>query len=1213
MAKKHLIKLLFLFTLTSFSQTQFWSDTFEDVGAPSSGTRNPSVNNSSGGPPATRYFWRCGTSDISTVNVYSGFQGVKFFAGEDHRLSPIVQSGAQNILWPSINISGKTGLSFKGLLASGNGAGNSWDTPPNSPIADYIIIEYRIDGGVWTDGLRFFASSPTISTPLSLETTGDSIGEGLVILNSPVFSEFSFNIPTTGTLLDLRLKVHSNSTSEEWAADNFRLYEVTCLSPTLNLVGQTNVLCNGASNGSATVTANGGAPFTYTWSPSGGNAATASGLSAGVYTCVTTNSCGLTASRTVTITQPASAVSTSTGVTNVLCNGGSTGSATVTASGGTPGYTYLWSTTQTTSVITGLNAGVRTVTVTDANGCTSIKSITINQPATAVSTSTSVTNVLCFGGSNGSATVTASGGTPGYTYLWSTAQTTSVISGLNAGVRTVTVTDANGCTNIKSITITQPATAVSTSTAVTNVLCNGGNSGSATITASGGTGPYSYLWSTAATTSVISSQTSGIKTVTVTDANGCTSVNSVNITQPALAITTTTGATNVLCFGGSNGSATVTATGGTPGYTYLWNSSQTTSVITGLNAGVRTVTVTDANGCTSIKSISISQPATAVSSSTTVINVLCNGGSTGSATVTASGGTAGYTYLWSTAATTSVITGQTSGVKTVTVTDVNGCTSVNSVNITQPATAVTSSTALTNISCNGGSNGSATVTASGGTAGYTYQWSTAATTSVITGQTSGVKTVTVTDANGCITVNSVNITQPTAITATQSQTNITCNGSSNGLANVNASGGTGSLTYSWSPSGGTLATASGLSAGNYTCTITDANSCSIVKAFTITQPSIITASVILTASPGCSLSNGSITVLASGGTGSLSYSWSPSGGTSSTTSGIPAGSYTCTITDVNSCSINISQSLSNPNSPSVNATTSNAGCAGQTNGSITLNVTGGNPGYTYSWSPSVSTNSLATSLGAGVYNATVTDASNCTSSQSYTLTAFPLPTVIANNSNPVLCSGGSVTLNGSGASTYTWSGSVTDNVAFTPTATSSYTVTGTDGNGCTNTAITSVSVNALPSISTITTDTILCTGQTATLSAGGAATYTWNPGGAGTSIAISPTVTTVYTVTGTDANGCVNSSMITQTVSACTGLSELEFTNGDLIVYPNPSSGILTVITKINSPITIYNIVGELILESDSKTETTVIDLNQQANGIYFVRIGAITKKIIKQ
>jgi len=1032
---------------------------------------------------------------------------------------------------------------------------------------------------------------------------------------------------TTGLYTGAAATIASTILTNDGGSDFYlaRIHDpiISCQSPTLNLLGQTNVLCNGGSTGSATVIASGGSPFTYTWSPSGGNAATATGLSVGIYTCVTTNSCGTTASRTVQITQPASALSTATAVTHVLCNGGSSGSATVTSSGGTAPYTYLWSTAQTTSVITGLNAGVRTVTVTDANGCTSVKSITITQPATAVSTSTAVTNVLCNGGNNGSATVTASGGTPGYTYLWSSAQTTSVITGLNAGVRTVTVTDANGCTSIKSITISQPATAVSTSTAVTNVLCNGGSNGSATVTASGGTGVFTYLWSTAATTSVISGQTSGVKTVTVTDANGCTSVNSVNITQPATALSTSTTVTNVLCFGGSTGSATVTASGGTSSYTYLWSTSATTSVITGQTSGVKTVTVTDANGCTSVKSVNITQPATGVSSSTAAANVSCNGGANGSATVTASGGTGGYTYIWSTSATTSVITGQTSGIKTVTVTDANGCTSVNSVNITQPATALNTSTAITNALCNGGTGG-ATITATGGTAGYTYLWSTSATTSVITSVLAGVYTATVTDSNGCTSIKSVSITQPTALSTATAITNVLCNGG-NGSATITASGGTAGYTYLWSTAA-TTSVISSVPAGVYTATVTDANGCTSIKSVSISQPSAITASVVSTTSPGCGLNNGAITVNASGGTGSLSYSWSPSGGLSSTTSGIGAGSYTCIITDANNCSSTISQSLSNPNSPSVSATVVNAGCTGQTNGVITLTVTGGTPSYSFNWSPSVSTTSIATNLGSGVYNATVTDANNCQTTQSFSITSFPLPTVIG--SGPATaCPGTTICLTHSGALSYQWTGPCGfSSLSSAPPCFNIsvgcggvFTVSGTDINGCSNSATINVVVHPYASATAVTSASLICTlptQQSATLSATGALSYTWSPGGTGSSIVVSPTVTTTYIVVGTLGNGCVQGlGAITQSVSACTAVSELQMRDAELMVFPNPTDDFITLIVPTtDSTFEVFNSLGEkLVLSGKLRGESIEISLVDQPSGIYFIRVGSLTKKVIKR
>lgn len=522
-----------------------------------------------------------------------------------------------------------------------------------------------------------------------------------------------------------------------------------CFPATLTS-SQTNI-CTVSGTGSATITASGSSPYTYTWSPSGGNAPTAISLSAGNYTCEVTNKCGAKASKTINIKQSVTALATSSTAISTLCNGSSNGSATITASGGTSPYSYLWNTTDTISVITGQMASTYTATVTDNIGCTSVKAITIGQPA-AIVTSATVSNVLCNGGSTGAATVTPSGGTSPFTYLWNTGATTSVTTGLMIGAYTANVTDNNGCTSVESVNITEPSTILPSFSTIGN-SCFGGSTGSATLTPIGGTSPYTYVWSTGATTSFITTQMAGVKTVTLTDANGCTQINTVTITQPATAVASSTSAINILCNGGSTGTGTITASGGTSPYTYLWNTSATTSVITGQMAGVKTVTITDLYSCKKITSLTITQSA-AIAISTTVTNVLCNGGSTGAASVTPSGGISPYTYLWNTTATISVITGQVAGVKTVTITDANSCTVTNTLAITQPAPFIISATTNNTLLCVGQT---ATLTASVGATSYT--WNTAATSAVITitPTTNTSYTVTGTNASGC--TNTAIITQ----------------------------------------------------------------------------------------------------------------------------------------------------------------------------------------------------------------------------------------------------------------------------------------------------------------------------------------------------------------------------------------------------------------------------------------------------------------------
>ncbi|AWG27077.1 beta strand repeat-containing protein [Flavobacterium kingsejongi] len=859
--------LLYLCSFRGMAQTQFWSDTFEDTGAPSTGVRTPSIAEFAiGGPPATAYFFRTIPTGINLQNgPYSGFQGSKVWAAEDIDKGPSGVNNSispnQQVTWASINIAGKSGLSFKGIFAANN-FNASWNGTSFAPNQDFIAIEYRIDGGSWTKIIAFYAGSTATTNALSLDTDGDLIGDGAAL--SYAFSEFTATIPGTGTLLEIRLNCSANGTDvQEFAVDNFRLFETpACTAPVITANPPNRAICVG-NNTTFAVTATGAT--TYKWQVDQTGSGTYTDLAntapySGVTTTTLTIS-GATAAmssyryRAVAINGIASCFTnsnygtltvsniTSTGAqNNIVCAGSCTGSAAVNATGGIGTYTYSWAPSGGTgSIATGLCAGNYIVTITDAIGCTATRNFTITTSGTPITTTGSQTNVSCNGGTNGTATVVAAGGTPAYSYLWSpSGGTGATASGLAAGAYTVTVTDANGCSTTRNYTITQPA-AITTTGSQTNVSCNGGSNATASVSATGGTGTYTYSWApSGGTGATASGLTAGAYTVTVTDANSCTTTRNFTITQPA-PLTTTGSQTNVSCNGGSNGVASVTANGGTGTYTYSWSpSGGTASTASGLTPGAYTVTVTDANSCTITRNFTITQPS-AITTTGSQTNVSCNGGSNGVASVTATGGTGTYTYSWSpSGGTAATASGLVPGAYTVTVTDANGCTRTRNYTITQP-TAITASTSQTNVSCNSGSNGSASVTVSGGAGGYTYSWApSGGTAATASGLVAGAYTVTITDANSCTITRNFTITQPSLLTTTGSQTNVSCNGGSNGSASVTVSGGTAGYTYSWSPSGGTAATASGLTAGAYTVTITDANSCTTTRNYTISQPSSIT-------------------------------------------------------------------------------------------------------------------------------------------------------------------------------------------------------------------------------------------------------------------------------------------------------------------------------------------------------------------------------------
>ena len=436
------------------------------------------------------------------------------------------------------------------------------------------------------------------------------------------------------------------------------------------------------------------------------------------------------------------------------------------------------------------------------------------------------------------------------------------------------------------------------------------------MSATGGTPAYTYSWApSGGTAATATGLTAGTYTVTVTDANGCEAMQSFTITQPTQLVASASAQTNIACNGGSNGSATVSATGGAPAYTYSWApSGGTGATASGLAAGTYSVTVTDANSCTTTQSFTLTEPAILVASAGSQTNVSCNNGSNGSATVNATGGTGTYTYSWSpSGGTAATASGLAAGTYIVTVTDANSCTTTQSFTLTEPASLVANPVAHTNVSCFGGTNGSATVSATGGTGTYTYAWApSGGTAATASGLAAGTYTVTVTDANSCTTTQSFTLTEPSVLVASAgSQTNVSCNGGSNGSATVNATGGAGGYTYSWWPSGGTAATASGLIAGTYTVTVTDANGCTATTNYTITQPAALNFTT--TTFPGYdfnTLYSQNIDVIGGTGvkiftvtTGDLpsGFILSPFGTITGTSTQIADSNFTVTVTDGNSC------------------------------------------------------------------------------------------------------------------------------------------------------------------------------------------------------------------------------------------------------------------------------------------------------------------------
>ena len=684
----------------------------------------------------------------------------------------------------------------------------------------------------------------------------------------------------------------------------------SCPTLTLSVASQTNVNCYGASTGSATINSIGGTgPYTYTWSPSGGNSSSANSLIAGVYTVSVKDANLCPGTLTVTITQPtASLTANITGTTQATC-GQANASATVTASGGTTAYTYSWIPSGGTAITTNsLGAGSVSVIVTDAKGCTKTALTTITSASGPTLSVVSQTNVNCFGASTGSATVNSIGGTGPYTYTWNPGNLNGATqTNLAAGIYTIVNTDAGGCSGSGTVTITQPTASLTANiTATTQATC-GQTNASAAVTASGGTTAYTYSWVPSGGTAITTNSLgAGSVSVIVKDAKGCAKTAITTITSASGPTLSVVSQTNVNCFGASTGSATVNSIGGTGPYTYTWNPGNLNGATqTNLAAGIYTIVNADASGCSGSGTVAITQPTASLTGVTTTSNTTC-GGSTGSATVTASGGTLGYTYNWSpSGGSSNIATGLTAQNYVVTITDAKNCTVTASALINSIGGPTVSITSQSNIPCSGGNVGSATVSAVGGSGTYTYTWSpSGGNASSASNLGAGMYTVAV-SSGGCIGTTIVTITQAPTLTLNLSSTSATCT-AFNGSASVIATGGSSVYTYTWSNSSNT-SSISALAGGIYTVNVNDGAGC--IKTGTVAV-AVSTITFVIDA--------GNYTTIPTGGSAALNgtvpvgstYTWSPSNTLSCSNClnpiATPAQSttYTLSVTNTNGCQMN---------------------------------------------------------------------------------------------------------------------------------------------------------------------------------------------------------------------------------------------------------------------------------------------------------------------
>ncbi len=909
--------------------------------------------------------------------------------------------------------------------------------------------------------------------------------------------------------------------------------------------GNNALICEGAS---ATLTASGGG--NYLWSPGGSTTSTTvvTPAQSQNYIVTVTDINGCVSSDTVRVDiQPTPSILLSAPTS--ICLGAST-TLSVSSSGS---LNYNWQPGgSTASQITVAPTSTSTffVTATDNVGCVisdSVEVVVWQNPTAAIST----TDALCFGSSDGSATASPVGGTAPYSYDWLTVSGNGPVQNtLSFGNYQVAVIDVNGCRDTIPYSIGQP-TALSVTSAVSPAACFGGNTGSVTVTVSGGTNGYSYSWfPIGATTPTVSSLSAGVYSVTVTDANGCTSSVSSTVGQPnALVVALAT--TPALCNGLANGTANVNVSGGTSAYSFSWfPSGSTAASATGLSAGWHRVTINDANGCIITDSVQVVEP-TQVSAITNSIPATC-GVANGSATVTASGGTPVYQYTWSPGgATGAAVSGLLAGTYNVTVTDRNGCAKVVLTTVVNIGAPVVAAGVISDVSCSGGADGQASVRIVSGNGPFTYSWPGGVTNDTLFNRGAGTYSVEVTDANGCVALDTVTIQQPTPLISTATSLPVTCNDAGNGSASASANGGTPGYNYQWNPGGLVGSSIQSLGAGNYTVTVTDRNGCSVNSTVTVTQPDPITLSYTSTPADCFGSSTGSAFVQASGGVGAIQLQWLNLSIQNDTATGLQAGNYTVLATDDNGCATQLQVDVVEPDPVSGSVNTDTVSCSGAADGLLQATAAGGNGNYQFVWQPVGINSAQANGLTAGNYSVLITDQNGCSVTLN-TVIVDPDPVSLSISTPPILCIGQQtlLTANASGGTQpfqFNWNtGISSDSLTVSPVVTTDYSVVAIDANGCA-TAPQLLTVQVYPPLQISVDDLpLICGGDTATLFAaasggnGGPYNYSWNDSAIiGATSTIRPLNDSTFVVIATD--GC-SPSIIDSVSIDVYPLPQVEFT-----------------------------------------------------------------------
>jgi SprB repeat/Secretion system C-terminal sorting domain len=1026
---------------------------------------------SSGNLVWTSDFNSPGNNTCTGITPY-GNTGI-YFAG--HFDGPILTNGQDTLTNSNPGFYDFYGglLDFNGNLIwsrSAGGLANDYGRTINALLNGDLILSYRTNSPTYTignqtltnAGSRDFGYSKLKNVPIQLNTTITQVtcgigNDGAIDVQfsggqSP-YSVLWSHGPTSAQLTNLVPGNYEVTVSDANGCSTTKLYTIIediSLNPQVTVFSADTC---GANNGMAIASVTGGAPpYNFLWS-TGSTSQVVSGLASGQYTLTVTdaNSCQVIRVIDIGGSSPPQVGSSSSPTSTC---GSSDGFAIVNISGQNPPFGILWSTGDTTSIAQNLPKGWYSVLVADSTGCQAGDSIFVDGPDQALVSSV-IAHASCNGATDGSIDLSVSSGVPPYSFTWAHGPATEDLDSLAPGIYSVSIIDSdfsnNSCVTYDTFTILDPAPlGVGIDSVQPN--CTQSN-GSITATGQGGIPPYRFLWSTGDTISTLFNVPSGPYWVRIRDTKQCEYFRVVNLEDNVTFTTNLTTFNSDSC-AQNTGVASVSMVGGQFPFSISWSNGATGAFVNQLPAGNYTVTITDAVGCSDTINFNIAgynKPFLNLSKS----DPQNCGGQDGAAVLQISGQAGPYNILWSSGDTTQVVFNLASGWYNVNVTDTNGCSSIDSIELKDPPKPRFNLSSQ-NLSCYGLNDGSVNLTILAGIPPFSFAWSNGSRTANQVNLGFGMHYINVYDSvsivTGCFGVDSVMINQPPEILINSTTTDANC-GLYTGSASIVVNGGIPPYDYRWTNGDQTL-TADSLMAGIYLIEVEDATGCKVERQVLVSDVEAPTISANAITPISCfGGANGAIDISVTGGTTPYNFWWT-NGSISEDISNLSVGPYEVMVIDDDSCISLATFQITQADELQLTSSSAKTDC-GLSNGSAQVFVSGGIGPYSYSWA-SGGTGSNETGLGSGFYSATVTDQGGCLDTIWVSISEIGGPDVVIDSVNLPSCNqaSGSIFITASGTGTpfnYTWSNGlqVEDLISVTPGL---YSLTVSNNSACLGTA-----------------------------------------------------------------------------------------------------------------------------------------------------------------